>query len=77
MSTISNERLEELRTMFSPGANKDVYLALGELLALRKERERAEPDYYVVVTSVGVWQSFHRNRAEAEFIVSKPFNPGY
>ncbi|ELY2757953.1 hypothetical protein SMY30_004189 [Cronobacter sakazakii] len=43
MSTISNERLEELRAMFSPGANKDVYLALGELLALRKERERAEP----------------------------------
>ncbi|EOV9625887.1 hypothetical protein ACN5OL_001799 [Cronobacter sakazakii] len=40
-------------------------------------RERAEPDYYVVVTSVGVWQSFHRNRAEAEFIVNKPFNPGY
>ncbi|EOE5655214.1 hypothetical protein ACKJVO_004329 [Cronobacter sakazakii] len=43
MSTISNERLEELRAMFSPSANKDVYLALGELLALRKERERAEP----------------------------------
>lgn len=43
MSTISNERLEKLRAMFSPSANKDVYLALGELLALRKERERAEP----------------------------------
>lgn len=40
-------------------------------------RERAVPDYYVVVTSAGVWQSFHRNRAEAEFIVNKPFNPGY
>ncbi|EGO4574209.1 hypothetical protein ITZ95_004909 [Escherichia coli] len=37
----------------------------------------AEPDYYVVVTSVGVWQSFCKTRAEAEFIVSKPFNPGY
>lgn len=43
MRAISNERLEELRAMFSPSANKDVYLALGELLALRKERERAEP----------------------------------
>ncbi|EOZ0651009.1 DUF551 domain-containing protein [Cronobacter muytjensii] len=43
MNTISNERLEELRAMFSPSANKDVYLALGELLALRKERERTEP----------------------------------
>lgn len=37
----------------------------------------AEPDYYVVVTSVGVWQSFCRTKAEAEFIVSKPFNLGY
>ena len=37
----------------------------------------AEPDYYVVVTSVGVWQSFCKTKAEAEFIVSKPFNPGY
>lgn len=40
---VSNERLEELRTMFAPSANKDVYLALGELLALRKERGWAEP----------------------------------
>lgn len=37
----------------------------------------ATPDYYVVVTSAGVWQSFCKTRAEAEFIVSKPFNPGY
>ncbi|HFE7524688.1 TPA: hypothetical protein ACGAD2_005405 [Salmonella enterica subsp. enterica serovar Newport] len=37
----------------------------------------AEPDYYVVVTSINVWQKFCKTRAEAEFIVSKPFNPGY
>ncbi|EOC1186516.1 hypothetical protein AAAW61_003783 [Cronobacter sakazakii] len=48
MRAISNERLEELRAMFSPSANKDVYLALGELLALRKERERAEPVAYMI-----------------------------
>ncbi|TYD48366.1 hypothetical protein [Cronobacter sakazakii] len=42
MSTISSERVEELRAMFCPSANKDVYLALGELLALRKEREKEE-----------------------------------
>ncbi|EPP6261568.1 hypothetical protein ACUTEI_004006 [Cronobacter sakazakii] len=47
------------------------------VLSVLALRGRAEPDYYVVVTSVGVWQSFHRNRAEAEFIVNKPFNPGY
>ncbi|MFW0849451.1 DUF551 domain-containing protein [Cronobacter sakazakii] len=47
------------------------------VLSVLALRERAEPDYYVVVTSAGVWQSFHTNRAEAEFIVSKPFNPGH
>ncbi|WP_260425907.1 DUF551 domain-containing protein [Cronobacter sakazakii] len=63
MNTISNERLEELRVMFSPSANKDVYLALGELLALRKERERAAP---VVVpdcflNAVSALDSLYRN----------------
>ncbi len=91
MSTISNELVKDLRMAFSvwqqdydPVEDKAQYdmfglgiVAMDELLALRKERERAEPDFYVVVTSVGVWQSFHRSRAEAEFIVNKPFNPGY
>ncbi|WP_181147411.1 hypothetical protein [Cronobacter sakazakii] len=63
MSTISSERVEELRAMFCPSANKDVYLALGELLALRKERERAEP---VVVpdcflNAVSALDSLYRN----------------
>lgn len=48
---VSNERLEELRAMFSPSANKDVYLALGEVLALRKEREKAEPVAWLVCGS--------------------------
>lgn len=91
MITISNEQAKDLRNAFEcwqqdydPVEDKEQYemfglgvVAMDELLALRKEREKAEPDYYVVVTSAGVWQSFHRNRAEAEFIVSKPFNPGY
>ncbi|HCC0172530.1 TPA: DUF551 domain-containing protein [Cronobacter sakazakii] len=91
MSTISNELVKDLRMAFSvwqqdydPVEDKAQYdmfglgiVAMDELLALRKERELAEPDFYVVVTSVGVWQSFHRSRAEAEFIVNKPFNPGY
>ena len=41
------------------------------------EQERQEPDFFVVVTSAGIWQSFHKCRADAEFITSKPFNPGY
>lgn len=48
-----------------------------ELARIALASLEAEPDYYVVVTSVGVWQSFCKTRAEAEFIVSKPFNPGY
>lgn len=44
---------------------------------LQERRKAANPDYYVVVTSAGVWQTFCKNRAEAEFIISKPFNPGY
>ncbi|EOU9599252.1 hypothetical protein E7W39_10400 [Cronobacter sakazakii] len=77
MSTISNERLEELANGDMEVWNSESQSMARELLALRKEREKAEPDFYVVVTSVGVWQSFHRSRAEAEFIVNKPFNPGY
>ena len=41
------------------------------------EQRRQEPDFFVVVTSAGIWQSFHKCRADAEFITSKPFNPGY
>lgn len=87
MSTISNDVLEKLSVRYRllakihDGSESQAWeesaLIVEELLALRKERERAEPDYYVVVTSVGVWQSFHRNRAEAEFIVNKPFHHGY
>lgn len=41
------------------------------------EQRRQEPDFFVVVTSAGIWQSLHKCRADAEFITSKPFNPGY
>ena len=37
----------------------------------------AVPDYYVVVTSANVWQTFCKTRAEADFIVSKLFHKGY
>ncbi|WP_025903445.1 hypothetical protein [Tatumella sp. UCD-D_suzukii] len=41
------------------------------------EQRQQEPDFFVVVTSAGICQSFHKYRADAEFITSKPFNPGY
>lgn len=46
-------------------------------LAMMTEQERQEPDFFVVVTSAGIWQSFHKCRADAEFITSKAPNPGY
>ncbi|EGT4353040.1 hypothetical protein [Cronobacter sakazakii] len=84
MSEIDYERVQFLHDVATDCARDGTEIAIDAdevILYLTKPllalRERAEPDYYVVVTSVGVWQSFHRNRAEAEFIVNKPFNPGY
>ncbi|ELY4532943.1 DUF551 domain-containing protein [Cronobacter sakazakii] len=66
MSTISNERLEEYANQERDLVNKlfmheDTRLMATELLALRKERERAEPVYYGPYTPVmmgaGVWVS--------------------
>ncbi|MDI7687770.1 DUF551 domain-containing protein [Cronobacter malonaticus] len=75
MSTISNELVKDLRMAFSvwqqdydPVEDKEQYdmfglgvVAMDELLALRKERERAEPVYYGPYTPVmmgaGVWVS--------------------
>ncbi|HFK9555505.1 hypothetical protein [Enterobacter hormaechei] len=68
--------LEEERDA-TPGAiNEDATMALAAMKRALASLT-AEPDYYVVVTSIGVWQSFCKTKAEAEFIVSKPFNPGY
>lgn len=68
--------LEEERDAVPGVVNEDAAMALAAMKLALASLE-AEPDYYVVVTSVGVWQSFCKTKAEAEFIVSKPFNPGY
>ncbi|MCQ4454978.1 MULTISPECIES: hypothetical protein [Enterobacter cloacae complex] len=72
MSKITRERAAQIAA--GGGYNFD---EVEELARIALASLEAEPDYYVVVTSVGVWQSFCKTRAEAEFIVSKPFNPGY
>ena len=83
MSTITKQWLqqtiadmEDHRDLF-PGDLDDNHGNVLAALRIALASLEAEPDYYVVVTSVGVWQSFCKTRAEAEFIVSKPFNPGY
>lgn len=83
MSTLTKEWLQrtiaelEVERDSVPGAvNEDAAMALAAMKRALASL-MAEPDYYVVVTSVGVWQSFCKTKAEAEFIVSKPFNPGY
>ncbi|EMQ9925858.1 hypothetical protein ACMWRF_004613 [Enterobacter hormaechei] len=68
--------LEEERDAVPGAVNEDAAMALAAMKRALASL-MAEPDYYVVVTSVGVWQSFCKTKAEAEFIVSKPFNPGY
>ena len=68
--------LEEERDATQGAVNEDAALALAAMKRALASL-MTEPDYYVVVTSVGVWQSFCKTKAEAEFIVSKPFNPGY
>lgn len=45
-------------------------------MALRKEREAAVPEYYVVVTSVGVWQAKYKTLAEAQDHI-KPWLKGF
>ncbi|CAM8501892.1 DUF551 domain-containing protein [Enterobacter asburiae] len=78
MSKITKEQAQsvsDLKSGYTLG-HADVAI-LNELARIALASLEAEPDYYVVVTSVGVWQSFCKTRAEAEFIVSKPFNPGY
>ena len=72
MSKITRERAAQIAA--GGGYNFD---EVEELARIALASLEAEPDYYVVVTSIGVWQSFCKTRAEAEFIVSKPFNPGY
>jgi|AGFS01.1.fsa_nt_gi hypothetical protein len=83
MSTLTKEwllktiaELEEERDATPGGVNEDAAMALAAMKRALASL-MAEPDFYVVVTSVGVWQSFCKTKAEAEFIVSKPFNPGY
>lgn len=83
MSTLTKEwlqqtiaELEEERDAIPGAVNEDAAMALAAM-KLALAAQTAVPDYYVVVTSVGVWQSFCKTKAEAEFIVSKPFNPGY
>ncbi len=80
MIALTQEKREELicevnkflseNTFLRNTVEKKVYeIALAALTA--------EPEFYVVVTSAGVWQSFKNCRAEAEFIISRPFNPNY
>ncbi|MDT3595674.1 hypothetical protein [Cronobacter malonaticus] len=72
MSTISNELVKDLRMAFAvwqqdydPVEDKEQYdmfglgvVAMDELLALRKERERAEPAYYLNQIDYGDGEGF-------------------
>jgi hypothetical protein len=83
MSTITREWLQKTIAEFEttcdeiPFGMDDDDAKILQVLKSQLASLEASPDYYVVVTSVGVWQSFCKTRAEAECFISKPYNPGY
>ncbi|WP_145587442.1 DUF551 domain-containing protein [Yersinia rochesterensis] len=46
------------------------------LAAIALAAKRAEPEWYVVITSVGVWQTRYKTRSEAESHI-KPWHKDY
>ncbi|MGT3277471.1 hypothetical protein ACX1IE_17960 [Yersinia enterocolitica] len=77
LDSFTVERLEEL-IGFTHGngidhANRTEWQALARIALAAK---RAEPDWYVVITSVGVWQARYKTRSEAESHI-KPWHKDF
>ncbi|MFQ6288196.1 DUF551 domain-containing protein [Yersinia enterocolitica] len=76
LNSFTVERLEEL------SVEEDLYNfppTQGELNSLARialAAKRAEPEWYVVITSAGVWQTRYKTRIEAENHI-KTWNQGY
>lgn len=68
------ERLEEfIRQPLENGLTRSEQMELARIALAAK---RVEPEWYVIITSVGVWQSRYKTRNEAENHI-KPWNHGY
>lgn len=75
LDSFTVERLEEITELkalsFPPSHAESAALARIALAA-----KRAEPDWYVVITSVGVWQARYKTRSEAESHI-KPWHKDF
>ncbi|CFR14682.1 hypothetical protein [Yersinia frederiksenii] len=68
------ERLEEfIRQPLENGLTRSEQMELARIALAVK---RVEPEWYVVITSVGVWQARYKTRSEAESHI-KPWNKDY
>ncbi|CRE89812.1 TPA: DUF551 domain-containing protein [Yersinia enterocolitica] len=75
LNSFTVERLEELAN--SPNGENKVFISEAAALArIALAAKRAEPEWYVVITSVGVWQSRYKTRSEAESHI-KPWHKDY
>ncbi|HEI6789347.1 TPA: hypothetical protein SK266_003438 [Yersinia enterocolitica] len=75
LDSFTVERLEEILNFDLPRHPA----ALEEIVALARialAAKRAEPDWYVVITSVGVWQARYKTRSEAESHI-KPWHKDF
>ncbi|HDL7489257.1 TPA: hypothetical protein PXN96_004279 [Yersinia enterocolitica] len=76
LDSFTDERLKEL------SVEEDLYNfpptqeELNSLARIALAAKRAEPEWYVVITSVGVWQARYKTRSEAENHI-KQWNQGY
>ncbi|HEN3655837.1 TPA: hypothetical protein U5E37_003826 [Yersinia enterocolitica] len=69
LDSFTVERLEELST-------KENIPEVAALARIALAARRAEPDWYVVITSVGVWQARYKTRSEAESHI-KPWHKDF
>lgn len=72
LDSFTVERLEELTALSFPPSHHE----LAALARIALAAKRAEPEWYVVITSVGVWQARYKTRSEAESHI-KPWHKDY
>lgn len=74
LDNLTVERLEEfIRQPLENGLTRSEQMELARIALAVK---RVEPEWYVVITSVGVWQARYKTRSEAESHI-KPWNKDY
>ncbi|MCB5313617.1 hypothetical protein [Yersinia intermedia] len=74
LDSFTVDRLEEfIRQPLENGLTRSEQMELARIALAVK---RVEPEWYVVITSVGVWQARYKTRSEAESHI-KPWNKDY